>query len=478
MWPGQDNILYLFQIFQSFMDSMLDAKPSHVPEANLISALDILIKLFPRVWVALWEVRVSLLEAATTTIRDGSNDVFYVEIVGIASTMVDVLLLFRYVMAHFLKGLSHFSSRPDALDVYNRPESRMRQLLLLGWVHSKVPATRQRILESFLSLAYDSTISADTSGVVAVLRDVIDSNDSWLDAALKTIIKDTRHGTLADRGLHNLAVAASWLAPLKAGKDQVVLRGEPMSMDRRVAWALFAACRRQLCIGTSDEWPKPGAWLAAVWLASSYWCVDPLCNARCAVELTQMLCSDAVEPKDTKRWVEIEIHALIEHVATSLLPSMGSEEMTCRSFRSHTDPCSPSKTVAQWPAYLLAWCRDVLVHAYSSERRLKRETLFLRRRSWTAWSSSRDHLKAKGYVNEYGNRIKACAVVHEWLQFSYVLSQYSAPPPEDEPDYPFNSPTRCGWEKCLCYAHKPAHPMKLCKGCWDVAYCGDKCRER
>ncbi|GJE93342.1 hypothetical protein PsYK624_095010 [Phanerochaete sordida] len=37
---------------------------------------------------------------------------------------------------------------------------------------------------------------------------------------------------------------------------------------------------------------------------------------------------------------------------------------------------------------------------------------------------------------------------------------------------------RCAWEACLCSRHKPAHRMRVCKGCGWVAYCGERCQKR
>lgn len=35
----------------------------------------------------------------------------------------------------------------------------------------------------------------------------------------------------------------------------------------------------------------------------------------------------------------------------------------------------------------------------------------------------------------------------------------------------------CGWKDCLCVI-APAHPLKVCKGCWRQFYCSTKCQTR
>ncbi|GJE90256.1 zinc finger MYND domain-containing protein [Phanerochaete sordida] len=36
---------------------------------------------------------------------------------------------------------------------------------------------------------------------------------------------------------------------------------------------------------------------------------------------------------------------------------------------------------------------------------------------------------------------------------------------------------RCAWKECECHVHRPLHRVKLCKGCWLVAYCGARCQK-
>lgn len=42
----------------------------------------------------------------------------------------------------------------------------------------------------------------------------------------------------------------------------------------------------------------------------------------------------------------------------------------------------------------------------------------------------------------------------------------------------FDASTRCNWTECLCNAHKPAHPLRVCKGCRAVVYCHPRCQKR
>ena len=47
--------------------------------------------------------------------------------------------------------------------------------------------------------------------------------------------------------------------------------------------------------------------------------------------------------------------------------------------------------------------------------------------------------------------------------------------PSDVKPY-WRIPKRCFWEACGCAGHVPAHRLRVCKGCWRVLYCSNKCQ--
>ncbi|GJE89907.1 hypothetical protein PsYK624_060190 [Phanerochaete sordida] len=67
-----------------------------------------------------------------------------------------------------------------------------------------------------------------------------------------------------------------------------------------------------------------------------------------------------------------------------------------------------------------------------------------------------------------------------WRTFSVLwrrVGQAIPEGPEAVPnEAPFEPLARCAWHKCLCSVHEPKHRMRVCKGCWVVAYCGTKCQ--
>ena len=51
-------------------------------------------------------------------------------------------------------------------------------------------------------------------------------------------------------------------------------------------------------------------------------------------------------------------------------------------------------------------------------------------------------------------------------------------PESNDMTHAFEPLRRCSWTECVCSVHKPAHKLRVCKGCCVVAYCGTKCQTR
>ncbi|KIP03440.1 hypothetical protein PHLGIDRAFT_239037 [Phlebiopsis gigantea 11061_1 CR5-6] len=428
----QDNIICLLQAFQPFLDKLGIVDRDDLLLANdphdgvYIEALTILATEFNQIGANLWEFRTTLLEPTIDTMND--NDTFYVQTIALVSSVAHLSAL--HILVSF--------------DILKKPRSRVRQLLLLGWAYSKVSATRKQLLHSFIALCYEFD-APPCRRMSSIVRDVY-ANDEWFETVLKSLIRALTDSTCLDQELNSVSLMASTLAPAMVWMDgDPPLRMVPLSLDQRVAWALFSATRRQLCMGAANVSYGNATWIAALYFNGTY------CNG--------------VDPKTVSPWVEIRIHALIEQIAARLIPALVP--------RSTSDGMAPE--FAQWPAQIIQWCEIALQHAYPSQAGPRRR--FLRQRSWKVWKASIPHLTAMGYVNAYGGCSNDEATIKAWLHLRLVLSAIEGPARTPEVDYPFAPLERCRWAGCLCHVHKPAHPMKMCKGCWNVAYCGEKCRE-
>ena len=71
------------------------------------------------------------------------------------------------------------------------------------------------------------------------------------------------------------------------------------------------------------------------------------------------------------------------------------------------------------------------------------------------------------------------SVIRAWSTLGRGLRQYSTMELDaDDIANAFPEQSRCGWVECLCSTYKPVHPLRMCKGCWTVAYCGGTCQKK
>ncbi|KIP07092.1 hypothetical protein PHLGIDRAFT_19272 [Phlebiopsis gigantea 11061_1 CR5-6] len=89
--------------------------------------------------------------------------------------------------------------------------------------------------------------------------------------------------------------------------------------------------------------------------------------------------------------------------------------------------------------------------------------------TWRAFSSKINQaLRAIDQSTE--NR----AIFQHWAEIGKLLDSVE---PEGQVAYCFPPVKRCGWELCPCSVHHPAHCLRVCKGCWAVAYCNASCQQ-
>lgn len=118
--------------------------------------------------------------------------------------------------------------------------------------------------------------------------------------------------------------------------------------------------------------------------------------------------------------------------------------------------------------------------------RPRRKLEILRRCSAKLWLSTYQDVRATARTISPTYRSNAYweVLFKEWARLRDLLevqkyTNYAAALTEMAQSTPmFGSLTRCHWRECLCNVHKPAHHLKVCKGCWRVAYCNPKCQAK
>ncbi|GJE93354.1 zinc finger MYND domain-containing protein [Phanerochaete sordida] len=120
------------------------------------------------------------------------------------------------------------------------------------------------------------------------------------------------------------------------------------------------------------------------------------------------------------------------------------------------------------------------------KRSLEYGLIMLRRQLSSARAQSSafraDTLRAWDTVaNELARRRVAQRSTH-WRRFAQTWGAARlllAPTHSGEtPAIAFGALERCAWAGCLCSRHRPAHRMRVCKGCERVAYCGKRCQQK
>ncbi|EKM50054.1 uncharacterized protein PHACADRAFT_153362 [Phanerochaete carnosa HHB-10118-sp] len=129
---------------------------------------------------------------------------------------------------------------------------------------------------------------------------------------------------------------------------------------------------------------------------------------------------------------------------------------------------------------LLSRCRDVL---RSHSRNSSGSTNTRRRLKLFRGSSRRYQQAAVQAIRTHGQKIHS-----QWntiLQSLDSLGEYLNrvedgfdPKSPDTDGSPFTALKRCHWSECLCSVYKPSHRLRICEGCWRVAYCNKICQSK
>ena len=101
------------------------------------------------------------------------------------------------------------------------------------------------------------------------------------------------------------------------------------------------------------------------------------------------------------------------------------------------------------------------------------KTLEIRRHTRRAWQAALDEMVRRQIGQRDPNWRQFLAA---WRRIGDLIP--SVPESNETPSRAFEPLRRCGWSECLCNVHKPAHKLRVCKGCWVVAYCSKKCQTR
>ncbi|GJE90255.1 zinc finger MYND domain-containing protein [Phanerochaete sordida] len=218
----------------------------------------------------------------------------------------------------------------------------------------------------------------------------------------------------------------------------VLLPLQPLAVEPMGYTRILAAYRRQRCFGTPDP-----AWRDRI----SRW---HFIYVAVAVRGTE------INPVD--RISEAQLYATITALARWLVPAMEGLD-------------APWPTDRGVPSLAVTLTRiGRFLGTYAPQQHLAP----LRRHTYNVWRTSIAQVDERRLLRGLPQWREPLAI---WRRLGRLMPLDARDDSAHEgKERAWGVLERCGWRECDCHVLRPAHPLKLCKGCWVVAYCGDRCQ--
>ncbi|GJE90267.1 zinc finger MYND domain-containing protein [Phanerochaete sordida] len=212
-------------------------------------------------------------------------------------------------------------------------------------------------------------------------------------------------------------------------------------LERKVFGKLLGSYRRELCLKGSEDDPM-GSFVSRSHFIYVAWAIR------------------AATFSPSARPTESQLYGIIGSLALWLIPTL---ESTSDHWWPEVKPDVPPL------ATTLASCRRLLGTFHPPRPALAP----LRRHTYRAWRTAVAELDRRRDLRE-PNEVEWRGALAAWRQ----LGRFMPPDAREEVDEEGGLAVleRCACAECECHVHKPLHPVKVCKGCWLVAYCGPKCQ--
>ncbi|GJE93344.1 zinc finger MYND domain-containing protein [Phanerochaete sordida] len=298
---------------------------------------------------------------------------------------------------------------------FNSLETRFPHIILLNWVYGVNPETRSRALVSLWIVEYvDDTECDPWMDFFTGALGGCLSNEHIANA----IVRDLADEDTVDRELKNV------LGFLSVRHDFTNNVEKNLPFNTLLAAYCLAAMRRQQCRGNRQEL---GLFLQSVapWVFRNFYTGLEIRGRQCYA-FFDSLCD----------WIMFSIEDNTTGLDANIMK------------------------ITDW----------YLQHIANRAKDSRPKTVALRRASLTAWQAAADAM-ARHQLEKHP---QWSGLVRLW---SAIRTKMLPAPPA--PVYaPFAPFERCAWRECLCSRHKPAHRMRMCKGCEQAFYCGTRCLER
>ncbi|GJE90261.1 zinc finger MYND domain-containing protein [Phanerochaete sordida] len=214
-------------------------------------------------------------------------------------------------------------------------------------------------------------------------------------------------------------------------------------LERKVFGALLGTYRRELCLKSPDETLQ--SFISRSHFIYVAWAIH------------------AATFSPLARPTESQLYGLIGSLALWIIPTLERSVRPDDLWWPQIKPDVPTLGTT------LSSCRRLLGTFHPPKPTLA----FLRRHTYRAWRNTVAELDRRRDLREPDQAEWRGALI-AWRQLGRFM------PPDAREDVEEESGLavleRCAWAGCGCHIHKPLHPVKVCKGCWLVAYCGPRCQ--
>lgn len=377
--------------------------------------IDFVMKKMPRVWQAIWNIKTPFIDQMALRVPDLHNHLVYL-------------------------GVRHIDAGEFRPGTLVREPGQLGNVMFAVWVYADSVDVRSKARIAAWTV-YDTTTSENQAdAMVAVRRGAATSASGGIpsDHIAAAFLRDLKSKDCADSVLSETLNAMNhYVSP-----GPYMLIKERPEYSHALLVHLLANCRRDICKADQSQLPKLRSNISALTLYLV--CVVPYHNKNIA--------------RLPKSFAYGTIPILCDYIV----------HMVQTDLRSYDPMCVPLSGILKECCDLLRF-RARLSNASTTARK-KRE--MLRRISRTSQRAAAQAIGTQPiHHSEWQIVLKYLDTLGKYLKEDDVGA-------EDLNVSPWSPLKRCRRPDCLCSVHKPKHALRICHGCWSVAYCNEVCQAK
>ncbi|GJE93254.1 zinc finger MYND domain-containing protein [Phanerochaete sordida] len=416
------------------LSTSIDFLTRHVQEpctssscgSKLTLAIKSVLRNHPAIWKAVWEIRTPFLDGQPESGFMPPAVLVNTALLSLATRIGDLEITLEQI------GMRVGVPAPSFLP----------HVLLIIWMTAPHAENRTEAVQEMLATFDRNHIAQGGYDAWGKLYTEAVAGYKGLAPLQQCLLRDFKAPDLSAAMLNAALQVLVWLRP---HEDDATHMGMDTAIERRMFFHFLAAFRRQECTPGGRE---------EMWYGMN---LEMSC---------QYVMSVLHEAKPRATLPESAMHAMILVVSRAVFPAI-------ERVKDEHDSRFPERVVSAMNhcSSGLLELRDRQGSSSSQNPRMQA----MRRHTASVWKSTMDSMHARALHKSQKWR----PMVQSWTALGKALEveKHLVPAPADA-ELPFAPLERCGWRECLCSVHRPTHGLKVCLGCWQVAYCNAECQEK